>query len=143
MLPMSAATRRRFLLAGALVLACTNPTEACGCTPAPLVAVLYGQVVDGAGAPIGGALVRAQVAEAGCVLAREDLGSASSTSTGQYRIQLILAAFVELGHCLRATADPPSGTAWLPSTATPFSVSFNMGTVLDSARLDLRLTGSP
>ena len=131
-------TLRALLLGGAIAVACSMPTDSCGCSPAPLTAVLYGQVLDGAGAPFAGALVRARAGAPGCTAGFRDLGSASSTSGGLFRVRLYLTFNARVGDCVQALAEPPSGTNWQTSAAVPFAVVFDY-VVRDSARVDLRL----
>lgn len=129
---------RWFVFAGVVAtLSCFLPTSSCGCEPVPPNAILYGQVLDGSGAPVSGALVRANAGATNCASEVSLLGLGNSTADGAFRFQL-LANFRDSMPCYEVFAEPPSGSPWSASLPVRFRVTFGTG-VPDSARVDLRL----
>jgi hypothetical protein len=132
-------SRARLLVFGGVLatLSCFLPTSSCGCEPVPPNAILYGQVLDGSGAPVLGALVRARAGAADCASEVSLLGLGYSAAGGSFRFQL-LASFRDSMPCYEVVADPPPGSAWSASLPVRFRVRFGTGDP-DSARADLRL----
>ena len=54
---MSRLLPRCLTIAGVLVVACTNPSDVCGCSIVPANVVVTGRVIDQADAPVAGARV--------------------------------------------------------------------------------------
>ena len=130
-------TRLLVVAGGVATLSCILPTSSCGCDPVPPNAILYGQVLDGAGAPVVGALVRARAGAADCASEVSLLGLGHTADGGAYRFQL-LASFRDSMPCYEVYAEPPSGSPWSASLPVRFRVTFGTGPP-DSARADLRL----
>lgn len=123
----------------AMLLACASPTDSCGCSPAPLMAVLIGEVTDPVGTAVAGATVRAELAAPGCATTQESLGTATSDAAGQYRVDLAMYGSATLGDCLQVWAEPPAGMALLSSVAVPFSIVFSQPPAIDSVGINLTL----
>lgn len=129
---------RVFVFAGLVAtLSCFLPTSSCGCDPVPPNAILYGQVLDGSGAAVVGALVSARSGAADCASGVSLLGLGSTTTEGAFRFQL-LASFRDSMPCYEVSAEPPPGSPWRASLPVRFRVTFRTGEP-DSARADLRL----
>lgn len=123
----------------AMLLACVSPTESCGCSPMPLMAVLMGEVTDPMGTAVAGAIVRAELAAPGCAATKESLGTATSDAAGHYRVDLAMYGPATVGDCLHVWAEPPAGTALLSSVAVPFSIVFSQPPATDSVEINLTL----
>lgn len=123
----------------AVLLACTSPTDTCGCSPAPLVALAVGEVTDPTRTAVAGATIRAELATPGCATTQANLGTGVSDTAGQYRVDLALYSSGSLGDCLHVWAEPPTGVAWLRSVAVPFSIVFSPPPAIDSVVINLTL----
>lgn len=126
-------------IAVAMILACASPTDSCGCSPAPLMAVVIGEVTDPSGTNVAGATIRAELATPGCVATKADLGTSVTDAAGHYRVDLAMHNSGRLGDCLHVWAEPPTGMGWLNSVAVPFSVAFSLGPATDSVVINLTL----
>jgi hypothetical protein len=77
-------------LALGLVVACSTPTSACGCSPAEPVGIVYGTIAAAAETPLRGAEIRVRKTAGTCpgrgASASVDWEKATSDTTGQYRI---------------------------------------------------------
>lgn len=123
----------------AMVLACASPTDSCGCSPAPLTAVITGEVTDPMGTAVAGAIVRAELAAPGCATTLESLGTAVSDAAGQYLVDLALYGSATVGDCLHVWAEPPGGMPLMSSVAVPFSIVFSQPPAIDSVGINLTL----
>ena len=135
----AAAGTRLLVVAGvAATLSCILPTSSCGCDPVPPNAILYGQVLDGAGAPVVGALVRADAGEANCAWGCPSLRAAGvRRSAGPIRSRCSPASGTAC-RVMKFAPSPPAGSSWGASLPVRFRVTFGTG-VPDSARADLVL----
>ena len=121
-----------------LALSCINPTEGCGCSPAPAAAVIYGQVLDPEGVPVADAHVHARAGSVTCEAPFIDAGTAQTSSSGSFRARLTSYQYIGPERCLEAWAEPPLGSSALASPRVRFTVSFRIP-ASDSTRVDLRL----
>ncbi len=139
---MRALSHSRLLLAAfplALLLSCSNPTDICACSPLSPTGVLHGYVASPEGPPVAGARVIAEVGLPGCTGGFRKLGETHSAADGSYRATVYADHSVLPGACLRARAEPPTGSTWRESEPKPFAMRFSVGEPQDSVRVDLAL----
>lgn len=97
-------------------------TDACGCTPTSISAVVNGRVVDGAGAPVRSARVQAYSAPAdGCYSLDSYLGATFAESDGRYSLGIRSGAVGD-SVCVLVFADSPFGAAALGASDTSLLV---------------------
>lgn len=97
-------------------------TEACGCTPVITQAIVTGRVVDGAGAPVRLARVRAYSAPAGgCHSLDADLGSTLAEADGQFSLGMAYEGRQD-SVCVLVFADSPFGSSALGVSDTTLLV---------------------
>jgi hypothetical protein len=130
--------RPAFLLAAALVVACTTePTGLCACDPAPFEAIVYGRVTLPDGAPAAFAVVQGQIGPAGCP-PWADTWQANTGAAGSYRLS-VYSYGSPPDRCQHVFAFPTAGSGLRGSDTLPFTVQFRGGSQRDSVRVDLVL----
>lgn len=131
-------TRSLAAVALAILAACAGPTRGCDvCTQS---ATVYGIVTDPAGAPVGGASVRAFVGIEPCAVraAAEEAGRTMADGAGRYRTQLT-SGFATTG-CVQVEASGEAGTpVRVVAPAVRFKPTADASVPYDSVRVDVRL----
>ncbi len=133
---------------GLFILACSLPTDACGCPPALGIGTLAGVVTDGASSTVANTEVRVEARIFGCQASPAN-GSLSPSLTrtdaaGRYRIGIQAIAPTDTA-CIRVVARRPrtdgTGTDSVVVAGLRMRLVANYGTKVrpDSVRIDLRL----
>jgi hypothetical protein len=119
-------------------------TEACGCTPAFVPAVVVGQVLGGLNTPVQGARVRAySAAGTNCHSTDTDFGSVITGPDGSFEMGLS-AYDLRDSVCVFVFARPPVGASGLENSDTALLVmDFRGEQTLDSAQVELVLRNIP
>jgi hypothetical protein len=115
-------------------------TEACGCTPAFVPAVVVGRVVRGLNTPVQGARVHAYSATGlNCHSADSDFGGVNTGPDGSFEIGLSAYDFPD-SVCVFVFARPPLNASGLQNSDTALLVmDFRAEGALDSAQVELVL----
>lgn len=135
---------RASMVAGAAVVALSMShcaTDACGCTPPRVPAVVVGRVVDQTGVAVAAARVRAYSAPApGChVVAGGELNAVTTRRDGSFRLPLVSGISSD-SVCVLVFARPPFNTNDLQFSDTALLVmDFRDDVVIDSAEVALVL----
>lgn len=119
-------------------------TEACGCTPGFIPAVVVGRVLGALDTPMQGARVRAYSSVAsGCHSVDTDFGSVTTEPDGSFAIGLN-AYDPRDSICVFVFARPPAGASGLTNSDTTLAVmDFSRQETLDTARVELVLHTLP
>jgi hypothetical protein len=115
-------------------------TDACGCTPPRVPAVVVGRVVDGGGVAVASARVRAYSAPApGCHAVGGELNAVTTLRDGSFRLPLASGVSSD-SVCVLVFAHPPFNSNGLQYSDTALLVmDFRNEVVPDSAEVVLVL----
>jgi hypothetical protein len=118
-------------------------TEACGCTPALVPAVVLGRVLGGLNTPVQEARVRAfSAAGANCHSTDTGFGDVITGPDGSFEMKL--STYDPLDSvCVFVFARPPLGASGLENSDTALLVMDFRGETLDSAQVELVLRNIP
>jgi hypothetical protein len=119
-------------------------TEACGCSPAFVPAVVLGRVLGGLSTPVQGARVRAySAAGPGCHSVDTDFGNVLSGPDGSFEMGLTAYDFQD-SVCVFVFARPPVGASSLKESDTTLLVmDFRAEETVDTAQVELVLHTLP
>jgi hypothetical protein len=131
------------VLAGALIWACGNPTDGCGCPPEPPTAIVHGHIQLASGAPAVSATVSAYIAQAdGCIARNFPDGQTQTQSNGNYTLG-IASGRDTAAVCVLVRVRPPNGSGISAVVDTTLQLAFRSAPPLDSAEVNATLGSSP
>jgi hypothetical protein len=127
----------------AIGVACIFPTDGCGCTPVPAVAILFGRVETSEGAAVEQATVLAYIGQGGGECGRHEVpdDQGQTQSNGTYRLDISGPTEGE-STCVLVRVRAPAGSLLLDAPDTAITVALRYAPPVDSARVDATL-GAP
>ena len=138
---------KRYLVSAALLLAvaCSLPSDVCGCSPPePATGLASGLVTGPDGTPVAGAWIRGEVRGRGCVLSDANPPSRSMVQTnvsGQYLLYMHL-SYATDSACVRLVARRSDSPGVDSTVVDGLRMRFKLGAgswPRDSIRVDFQL----
>jgi hypothetical protein len=124
---------------GAVLLACLDPTDGCGCPPTPAVGVVFGRVTTAAGEPVPNAVISAFIERGGnCSVRTSPDGVDHTRVDGSYAVAVVSGEALP-ALCVFVRIRAPAASELMHPPDTTVLLAFRYGTPTDSARVDARL----
>ena len=124
----------------AIGVACIFPTDGCGCTPVPAIAVLFGRVETPEGAAVEQAAVFAYIGQGGGECGRHEApdDQGQTQRDGTYRLD-IAGPLEGESTCVLVRVQAPVGSLLLDAPDTAITLALRYAPPVDSARVDATL----